>query len=106
MTRRIKQRMLRESHSSTKATSKPKSIRIPTTSQDDVMWRDYMYDVRRCASGDNINSNESPKLINDYQGVITHPVSKYEKDMNYPHQPLPTKSIPKQLRFTDWKNRK
>ena len=71
------------------------------------MWGIYMNEVRRIASDDVIHSQEySLSNTDKYKGVDTHPVSKYEKDINYPHLPLPTNAIPKQLRFTDWKNRK
>ena len=71
------------------------------------MWGKYMDEVRACASGDVIHSEDlSPSNTDKYDGLVTHPVAKYEKDINYPHLPLPTNAIPKQLRFTDWKNRK
>ena len=98
--------MLRESHSH--ASHKPPTIRTPKPpSQDDVMWGVYMKEVRGNASGDVIHPDElSPSNTRKYEGVNTHPCESYVKDTSYPHLPLPTNAIPKQLRFTDWKNRK
>jgi hypothetical protein len=71
------------------------------------MWSGYIKEVRRDSFGDTIHEDElSPANTNKYEGVITHPVTSYDKDRTYPHLPLPTNAIPKQLRFTDWKNRK
>ena len=97
--------MLRESHS---PTHKPKAIRLPKPpSQEDVMWGGYMKEVLGNAFGDVIHPDElSPANTNKYEGVNTHPVIRYDKDTSYPHLPLPTNAIPKDLRFTDWKNRK
>ena len=87
--------------------SSPRSIPIPKPSQTEKMWGVYMNEVRKGAGGDFIHSQEySLSNTDKYEGVDTHPVAKYEKDINYPHLPLPTNAIPKQLRFTDWKNRK
>lgn len=98
--------MLRESHSH--SSHKPQRIITPKPpSQDDVMWSGYMQEVRGNASGDVMHRDElSPANTIKYEGVITHPVESYVKDTSYPHLPLPTNAIPKQLRFTDWKNRK
>ena len=53
------------------------------------MWGGYMQEVRGNAFGDVIHPDElSPANTNKYEGVITHPVTRYDKDNTYPHGEL------------------
>ena len=80
--------MLRESHSH--ASHKPPTIRLPKPpSQEDVMWAGYMKEVRANASGDVMHPDElSPANTHHYEGVVTHPVDCYDKDVTYQHGEL------------------
>lgn len=68
------------------------------------MWAHYMNEVRSNAFSDAYEPSQVNELIdgmNNYRGVVTHPVETYTKDSNHIHQSLP-RTIPKHL---TWVNR-